>query len=202
MSTDEGLRLAELRHRLGSNLQLLQTLVAARMKAVSDPESRRHLSWLADVVAALGLLNQRLDEGEPTDFAEYLAESVGFWRRICAGRRISFSLDVSEVHVPPAAAATLALIVHELIGVAVAHALEGRNGHVRVAARRTGGLIELCVQDDGAALARRDSGEATAMVRSLADHLGGALEIKETARGVEATVRAAVLQMHAPASRH
>lgn len=201
MSTDEGLRIAELRHRLGSNLQLLQTLVAARLRAVSDPESRRHLSWLADVIAALGLLNRRLDEDEPADFGGYLAEAVGFWKRICAGRRITFSLEVAEVQVPPAVTGTLALIVHELVGGAVGHAPEGRDAHVRVAARRIGEMIELSVHD-GAGLDQRGGSEATAMVRSLTDHLGGSFEIKESEDGVEAVVRAPVALAAAPSSRH
>lgn len=202
MSTDEGLRLAELRHRLGSNLQLLQALVAARLRAVGDPESRRHLAWLADVIAALGLLNRRLDEDEPADFATYLADAVGFWRRICAGRRIGFALDVAEAPVPPAVAATLALIVHELIGDAVAHAPETRAVQVRVAARRAGGLIELSVSDDGAPLAQRDNRETTAMARSLAEHLGGAFEVRPAAEGVEAVVRAPVRLSTSTVSRH
>ncbi|NEX91483.1 sensor histidine kinase [Caulobacter sp. 17J65-9] len=181
---------------------MLQALVTARLRAVSDPESQRHLAWLADVIAALGLLNRRLDDDQSADFAAYLTEAVGFWKRVCAGRKITFSLEVAEAPVPPAVAATLALIVHELIGGAVAHAPESRAGQVKVAARRSGGLIELVVQDDGAPLDQRNCQEIAAMVRGLAEHLGGGFEIVQTAAGVEALVRAPVLLSPAPPSRH
>ncbi|MBC6983047.1 sensor histidine kinase [Caulobacter sp. 17J80-11] len=176
--------------------------MTARLRAVADPESRRHLAWLADVIAALGLLNRRLDDDEPADFAAYLVEAVGFWKRVCAGRRITFNLEVAEAPVPPAVAATLALIVHELIGGAVAHSSESRAGQVKVAARRSGGLIELLVQDDGAPLDQRHCQETVTMVRGLAEHLGGSFEVTQAAAGVEALVRAPVLLLTTPPIRH
>ena len=52
-------RIVELQRRLLGGYQLLQTLVGIRLRAVEDPESVRHLTWLSDVTAAMQLISRR-----------------------------------------------------------------------------------------------------------------------------------------------
>lgn len=187
-----GLQTAELRHRLFSNLQLLQALLAIRLRSVRDPESQRHLQWLTDVVTALALINRRLDDRGLSDFGGYLIESVGFWRRVCAGRDIGFSLEADPVALPERLASSLALIVHELIANSVEHAFtDGRPGRVALSLSARDGWLTLVVADDGrGSELGLDQPEAQGMelVRGLAEHLGGEYRTL-TDNGFEVTVR-------------
>jgi two-component sensor histidine kinase len=179
----ENLLIAELKHRLAGSFQLLQAVIQIRLRSANDPESRRHLSWLLDVVTALSMLQQRIGVGGPTDFGAYLIETASYWRRICEGRAIGISLQVESVMVSESEASTLALVAHELVANAVEHAFpEGRPGSITLHFRRgRDGTRELVVQDDGQGLQPgRSAGDRQGMdlVKGLAAHLGGHVAIE------------------------
>ena len=186
-----GLELAELRHRLFGNFQLLQALIAIRLRGVKDPESRRHLNWLTDVVAALALINRRLAASDSSDFSAYLIETISFWRRVCAGREIGFVFEASPVILPDRFASSLALIAHELIANAVEHAFpDARPGRSSVTLVEKNSVLELAVADNGAgrSLDTREDSEGLGLVQGLTEHLGGTFE-SAVADGVTITVR-------------
>ncbi|MDO1558397.1 ATP-binding protein [Brevundimonas sp. 2R-24] len=195
MAIQTELRLAELQHRLLGSLELLHAIIAIRLRSVSDPESRRHLAWLTDVVAALVLLNRRLGKDDPLPFDDYLAEAVGFWRRACEGRGVGFVLDTRGAQVGEAHAAALALVLHELVSNAVEHAFKGRNGgEVRITLRGEGENLSLFVADDGAGFGDpAASKEGLNLARGIVEHLGGVLQI-DSRRGAGATVTVALGQ--------
>lgn len=179
----ESLLLSELRHRLANSFQLLQAVIHIRLRTASDPESRRHLSWLLDVVTALGMLQQRVSIVGPTDFGAYLIEAGAYWRRICEGRPIGVLIHVESVQVSEAQASTLALIGHELISNCIEHAFpHGRAGSVELSFfKRRDGQRELVVRDDGVGLSQAPSAEqrqGLELVRGLAAHLGGVVEVQ------------------------
>lgn len=186
-----GLELAELRHRLFGNFQLLQALIAIRLRGVKDPESRRHLNWLTDVVAALALINRRLTATENADFSAYLIETISFWRRVCAGREIGFVFEASPVVLPDRFASSLALVTHELIANAVEHAFpENTPGRISVTLAEHYGVLELIVADNGAgkSVGPREESEGLTLVQGLTEHMGGTFETA-VSRGVTITIR-------------
>jgi len=69
MAADAELGIAEIDPPLLSGYPLLQALVGIRLRSVGDSESRRHLTWLSDIVAAMGLISRRVVEGGSVDFA-------------------------------------------------------------------------------------------------------------------------------------
>jgi two-component sensor histidine kinase len=179
----ENLLLSELRHRLANSFQLLQAVIQIRLRSAADPESRRHLAWLLDVVTALGMLQQRVGLSGPTDFGAYLIEAASYWRRVCDGRPLEIVLEVDKVQVSEAQASTLALIAHELISNAIEHAFpHGQPGVIQVSFRtRADGARELMVRDNGAGLgaeASGDAGQGLDLVRGLAAHLGGTVALE------------------------
>lgn len=182
-------RIEELRGRLVGGYQLLQTLVGIRLRAVSDPESRRHMAWLSDIVAALGLLSRRLVEQGPVDFEGYLEDAADFWRRSLEGRPVKLEVrggvrDLPDTHVAP-----LAIIVHELIGNAVRHAFpEDGRGSIAVAFSQAAGGVNLVVRDSGVGGEALTLGEGLLLVQGLVEHLGGSMTI-ETAPGQGVGVR-------------
>lgn len=193
------IRILELRRRLLGGYQLLQALVGIRLRSVTDPESRRHLTWLSDVVAALGLLNRRTAEEGPVDFAAYLEDAAAFWRRACEGRPIRFEVRAASAVLPEAQALSLAIIAHELLANAARHAFpENHRGTVAVAFSRSSTGVSLVVRDSGVGAEVLVPGEGLTLVEGLVQHVGGSMAI-ETAPGAGVGVRIR-LPLAAPAS--
>lgn len=167
-------RIEELRRRVVGGYQLLQALVGIRLRVVDDPESRRHLTWLSDVAAALTLMNRRvLDEG-PVDFAGYLEDAASFWRRSNADSHIRFEIRATGAPLPETLAQSLAIITHELVTNAVRHGfVDGAPGSVAIALSRSSDGISLVVRDTGVGAAELKPGDGLSMVTGLVEHLGG-----------------------------
>ncbi len=179
MTADAEVRIAELERRLLGGHQLLQALVGIRLRSVQDPESRRHLTWLSDVVAAMGLINRRIVESGSVDFAAYLDDAVGFWRRNsdCSGVRIDLRADAGDL--PESHAVPMAIIVHELMSNAVRHAFPtGERGFIALAYSRAVDGVSLVVRDSGAGADKIEKGDGLALVEGLVAHLGGAMVIE------------------------
>jgi two-component sensor histidine kinase len=189
MTADAEIRIADLERRLNGGYQLLQALVGIRLRSVTDPESRRHLTWLSDVVAAIGLVNRRMSNQGPIDFAAYLDDATGFWRRACDGRGLRIDVRSSPTPLPDTHAVPLAIILHELMSNAVRHAFPGdQRGSIAVAYSRASDGVSLVVRDSGVGAVQLRIGDGLALVEGLVAHLGGAMTI-ETAPGAGVGVR-------------
>lgn len=189
MAASADTRIDDLKRRIVGGYQLLQALVGIRLRVVTDPESRRHLTWLSDVAAALSLMNRRvLDEG-PVDFAGYLGDVAAFWRRSTADSSLRFDVRAAGDPLPEPLAQSLAIIVHELVGNAVRHGFPGdARGSVAIALSRSSDGISLVVRDSGVGAAELKPGEGLSMVSGLVEHLGGAIAF-ETAPNAGLGVR-------------
>lgn len=191
MTADAELRIAELERRVSGGYQLLQALVGIRLRSVQDPESRRHLTWLSDVVAAMGLINRRMVENGSIDFAAYLDDAVGFWRRNCEDRGVRIDLRAAPTALPEGHAVPLAIIVHELMSNAVRHAFpDDQRGSIAIAYSRASDGVSLVVRDSGIGADDLAKGDGLALVEGLVAHLGGAMVIESAAgAGVGLRVR-------------
>ncbi|WP_296815506.1 hypothetical protein [Brevundimonas sp.] len=168
--------------RLVGVLRLLNALIGIRLRSVSDPESRRHLNWLNDIIAAVGLLSQRLATGRLTDFTAYLASAVEFWSRGDADRQITLTAPSQPVSLGDLRAACLAIIAHELIGAAVARPRRPDGvGEVSVRIEQSSHEVRLTVEGDGGEVTEATE-ESLELVRGLAEHLGGSIEVTANGR--------------------
>lgn len=182
-------RIVELQRRLLGGYQLLQTLVGIRLRAVNDPQSARHLTWLSDVTAAIELISRRVTADGPLDFAAYLDDVGAFWTRACEGRPVRLEFRGQTAILPDSHVLPLAIITHELISNAVRHAFpDGRRGTIAVAFSRAVGGVSLVVRDSGVGADSLEPGEGLALVQGLVEHLGGSMSI-ETAPGQGVGVR-------------
>jgi two-component sensor histidine kinase len=189
MTANADVLIADLRRRLLGGYQLLQALVGIRLRSVTDPESRRHLTWLSDVTAAMTLLNRRIGDEGPVDFAAYLDDAAGFWRRSVEDRGIRIEVRAVETPVSETQALPLAIIVHELVANAVRHAFpDGRRGSIAIACSLASGGVSLVVRDSGVGAACLTPGDGLALVEGLVEHLGGVMSI-ETAPDAGVGVR-------------
>lgn len=179
----------ELQRRLLGGYQLIQTLIGIRLRAVDDPASRRHLTWLSDVAAAMDLLSRRLSADGPVDFTGYLEDVAAFWTRACEGRPVRVDVRGQAALLPDSHLLPLAIVTHELIANACHHAfLPGRGGSIAVAFSRAVGGVSLVVRDSGVGAAAIEPGEGLSLVAGLVEHLGGTMSI-ETAPGAGVGVR-------------
>lgn len=175
---DEAAYASEMRHRMANTFQLMSALARMRSQRAGEPEARRQLLWMADAIGSLGALERhRVDGG--VDFAAYLKEMAPVWRRRQAGQTAEVVLATGPVITSDQAASTLALIVQELVGNALAHGYaDGRGGAVSIrVAPLDDGRWELVVTDDGQGF---DLGSPTArerfglwFVRSLSAQVRG-----------------------------
>lgn len=200
VATEADIRVADLERRLLGGYQLLQALIGIRLRAVRDPESRRHLAWLSDVAAAMSLFNKRAVQEGPVDFASYLEDAVAFWRRSCEGRPIRFEVRAASAVLPDSQALTLAIVAHELISNAVRHAFpdEGR-GAIAIAFSRSVEGISLVIRDSGIGAEQLTAGDGLGLVEGLVEHLQGSMAV-ETSPGGGVGVR--VRLPAAPTSAH
>lgn len=172
-------RIVELQRRLLGGYQLLQTLVGIRLRAVEDPESVRHLTWLSDVTAAMELISRRMTIEGPLDFAGYLEDVAAFWSRACEGRPVRLDVRGQAALLPDSHLLPLAIITHELISNACRHAFpEGRRGSIAVAFSRAVGGVSLVVRDSGIGQEQLQPGEGLSLVEGLVEHLGGSMSIE------------------------
>lgn len=190
--TDEGqddVRTAEMRHRAANTFQLISALARMRGQRTAEPEARRQLVWMAEAIGALGALERHRRDGG-VDFQDYLLEMAPIWRRRQAASPTEVVVAMEPIIAPDQAASTLALIVHELVSNALAHAYpEGAPGQVEVRLSRMPGegRYELVVKDQGRGF---DPTSPTGrerfglwFVRSLAAQVRGDLKL-ETQHGV------------------
>lgn len=189
MTADADLRIAELERRLIGGYELLQALVGIRLRSVADPESRRHLTWLSDVVAAMGLMTRRSSGGGPVDFSAYLDDAASFWRRACEDKGVRIDVRAHPTHLPEDHALSLSIILHELMSNAVRHGFpDQKRGSIAIAYSRASDGVSLVVRDSGVGAAELAKGDGLLLVEGLVSHLGGAISI-ETAPGAGVGVR-------------
>lgn len=192
--TDEGqddVRTAEMRHRAANTFQLISALARMRGQRTAEPEARRQLVWMAEAIGALGALERHRREGG-VDFQDYLLEMAPIWRRRQAASPAEVVVAMEPIIAPDQAASTLALIVHELVSNALAHAYpDGGPGNVEVRLSRApdSDRYELVVKDQGrgfdpsSPMGRERFG--LWFVRSLAAQVRGELKL-DTQNGVTA----------------
>lgn len=176
MTAEAELHEAELQRRMAGNTQLLQAIIGIRLRSVSDPESRRHLAWLSDIVAALGLLNRRLTRNGDVDFSAYLEDAAAFWRRGCEGRPIRIEVRGAVSTLPDSHVTPLAIILHELMSNALRHAFPGdQGGAIAVAVSQASDGVSLVVRDTGLGTSAVGRGEGLGLIEGMVDHLGGSV---------------------------
>ncbi|KQW70766.1 hypothetical protein ASE17_18025 [Phenylobacterium sp. Root77] len=182
---------AEMRHRAANTFQLISALARMRGQRTSEPEARRQLIWIAEAIGAVGALERHRCEGG-INFQDYLLEMAPIWRRRQAASPTEVVVAMEPIIAPDQAASTLALIVHELVANALAHAYpEDAPGQVEVRLSRLPGeaRYELLVMDHGRGFdpAAPSGRERFGLwfVRSLAAQVRGDLKL-ETRAGVTA----------------
>ncbi|MFC4170464.1 PAS domain-containing protein [Microvirga sp. GCM10011540] len=187
--------LHEVEHRVKNNLQVISSIVLLKARRLKSPESRRVLQELAERISALSTVHRLLyTSGDVSrfDFAAFTHELIP---ELSAGLplgQVELDLDVEPVSVSAAKAASLALLLNELVGNAVKHAFpEGRKGTLTIEIGKTEKGLELAVADDGVGFdgaVLHEGGLGRTLIDMLVRQLKGHLTWLDTKPGLRVEI--------------
>ncbi|MDF3064253.1 MAG: atoS [Microvirga sp.] len=114
-------RFREMGHRVRNSLQTLSALSLLKARRTEDESARRALLNMAQRIAALSTAYRMSDPSsdEGLDAGALIAEIATELAAGAEGGQVALALDLSPIAVPLDAAAPLALLVNELIGLAL-----------------------------------------------------------------------------------
>lgn len=185
-ATLNALLLIDINHRVKNHLAAVTGLLRMSQREVGDPAARSAMEEAARRIDVLGKVYTRLHLGERAtvvsakDFLVSLCDDLR--SGVVGVRPVALRCHSDDADIPASMAVPLGLIVNELVENALKHAFPNdRAGEIAVALRREGDGYRLAVRDDGVGFdpetARRGGGSR--LVRSLAQQLGGRLEVTE-----------------------
>lgn len=178
--------LKEIHHRVKNNLQLISSLLSLQMHHASSKPVRAMLQSIQNRIRSMGLVHEALyrasdlSKVDPGDYLGGLTDELA-----TAFSRVGVCVH-SEIHGHPLdidTAGPCGLIVNELVTNSLQHAFpEGASGEVLVKFQdQEGGLRVLSVTDDGIGMRQSPSPDKSTLglqlVQSLADQLGGTMEV-------------------------
>ncbi len=155
-------------------LRLIQTLISIRLRGVKDPEGRRHMNWISDLVSAMTLMVERGARTRDPDFATYMNEAIAFWQRLCEARGLKLSLNGEVPPLPDDLHLPLAIVLHEIMGEVVRSYEPGGVGQaVAVAFSATASHISMVVSATTPAWDDETHRESVTLIEGLVALLGG-----------------------------
>jgi len=181
----------ELNHRVKNNLSIASSILELQART-SPADVRDHLRKAVDRLHSIADLHTALYQQESTETADLrpylqdLCERLS--RALFEDGGVKLIAECQPVDVLVEQAVSLGLIVNELVTNAAKHAFpNGGRGEIRVSLSNFDDTLHLRVSDTGRGLppldkAPRDGALGLRLVRSLADGLGGDLQV-EAGRG-------------------
>jgi two-component sensor histidine kinase len=144
--------LHELDHRVKNNLQLISSLMLMQSRRSADPAVREALGAMLERLHAIATVHRRLfqrEDVERFDVSEFVRDLVS---DLSAETRpgISFDCELAPVEVPASQAASLALVINELVINAIRHAFPaGEAGQILIDVRRNDERLRIEIADNG-----------------------------------------------------
>jgi two-component sensor histidine kinase len=145
----------EIHHRVKNNLQTVAALLRIQARRIEAPEGKAALEEAVRRVGSIAVVHDTLSHtsDESVEFDEVAdklramaTDLASPGARVLTGREGSFGTLPAEVATP------LAIVLTELMQNAVEHGFRGRSGRVVLRVDRTGGVLQVHVDDDGAGL--------------------------------------------------
>jgi two-component sensor histidine kinase len=153
---EKDLTIREIRHRISNNLQILASILSTKARYVRSEEARSELEDAHRRVLSVAAIQHHLDELSPRlpiDVARYLSDLCATLTLSLIGedRPVSLTVEADSHAVTPRDAASIGLIVTELVMNALKHAFseEKIGASVVVSYRREEPSWTLTVCDNG-----------------------------------------------------
>jgi two-component sensor histidine kinase len=175
--------LGEIQHRIGNSLQIIASIIMAKVKMIESEETRRHLNDAHDRVISIAAVQQHLNVSAASgsiELAPYLTKLCEAISDSMIGDNRSITLNVcgDSGRTTNRKAESLGLIVTELVINSLKHAFNesSKDARITVAYDVCGTDWKLVVADNGVgtsdgAFTQPKSGLGTGIVSALASQL-------------------------------
>ncbi len=183
----------EVHHRVRNNLQVIGSLLNLQAARVRDPETREALTETIGRVHTISLVHQTMYAAgsvNRVEFHDYLATLASQLGDLYGVTTVTIGVVGDSVTLSLETAVPLALIVHEALANALAHAFPGRHGGKVVIRLQNEppGLI-LTIEDDGIGPPdAATNGLGMRIMRQSATQVNARLELEPTAPGTRVRV--------------
>lgn len=189
---EKDLMLRELRHRIGNNLQVIDSLLHMQISRTDNLQTRGELQEMHGRVQALNLMYQALGESiDQVAAASYISNLAAHLQSFFAepANRIAIAVEVPDDILFSSQQATyVGLLINEIVTNSFKHAFpDGRSGTIRIDLHMTdAGTAELTVADDGVGFrptttaSRERSGLGVLLIDSMAKNLRGRMTVDRT----------------------
>lgn len=190
--------LGEVNHRVANSLAMVASLVGLQANAIDNEEAKGALRETQARIQAIAGVHRHLytsDDVRMVQLDEYLrslaAELETTMR--ASGGATQISLSIAPLNLPTEKAATLGVIVTELVTNALKYAYApSYPGEVRIAMHTGDGEYALTVEDDGVGYdgtgVPQGTGLGSRLVKAMAAGLGGRVAYARLAQGTRATL--------------
>ncbi len=152
--------LHELDHRVKNNLQLISSLMLMQARHSADPAVKLALDGMIQRLNAVATVHRRLFQTEDIDrfdLSEFVRDLVADLGGAAARPQVRFACRLDPVQVSAAKAASLALLVNELVTNALRHAFpEGRAGQVSITIVQNNAELWIEIADNGVGMGGQD----------------------------------------------
>jgi two-component sensor histidine kinase len=157
VAKEKDLLLHELRHRVRSNLQTIETLVALQVGSEPSPAGRKALQRIQARLRPLRLIERQLESDDPladVDLAAFLAELCGHLLEAhgVADSPVGFEARLEPTTISRERAVSVGLIVNEFVTNSFKHAFAAGGGRLSLTLRSEQDRVSLALADDGPGL--------------------------------------------------
>ncbi|NHF59463.1 histidine kinase [Flavobacteriaceae bacterium TP-CH-4] len=146
--------LKEIHHRVKNNLEMVSSLLSLQSAQIRDPNVSNAISESQHRVHSMGMIHQKLYQGENlaaiemkdyfVNLSDYIVDSFG------AEGHVTIEIDMKKIELDVDMAIPIGLIVNELLTNSLKYAFPNRRqGLIQVSLKKIGPLLELEVIDNG-----------------------------------------------------
>jgi two-component sensor histidine kinase/CheY-like chemotaxis protein len=195
------LLLGEVNHRVANSLAMVAALVGLQANAIANDEAKQALSETQARIQAIAGVHRHLyvnEDVRSVQMGEYLSSLAAELETTmrAAGGAGRIVVSVEDVSIPTEKAASVGVIVTELVTNALKYAYgDGQDGEVRIRIARMAdaGMIDLCVEDDGVGWdgtgKPQGTGLGSRIVKAMAHGLGAKVAYTCPGRGTCVSVQ-------------
>lgn len=191
--------LGEVNHRVANSLAMVSALVGLQANAIDNEEARSALSETQARIQAIAGVHRHLyttDDVRSVNLRDYLQSLAAELETTMQAKETAtrILLDVQDISIPTEKAASVGVIVTELVTNALKYAYaDGEAGEIRIGLSRSGTQdIGLVVEDDGIGWdgtgAPQGTGLGSRIVKAMAVSLGATVSYANKVPGTKVGV--------------
>lgn len=179
--------LKEIHHRVKNNLETVSSLLALQASQIKDQNILDAMEASQHRVHSMGMIHQKLYTGENLaaiemkdyflNLADYIRDAFGMQEQV------EIKVMMTELELDVDMAIPIGLIVNELLTNALKYAFpDNRKGHIHIALKENGTLLQLDVSDNGIGYKTekkaRGTGFGANLIELLTKQLDGKMVLK------------------------